>query len=132
VTLDILPLLADITWTPEKISAITLVIAIRGCYLLGVSKGDFLLRLDPDELDRVRKAAHAEGKTVSDFIREGIEMRLVQAGFPRPATRESLLAEIADTAAKLRSGYVLVPSAEALPPERPDSWSGIMDSGGDE
>jgi hypothetical protein len=94
-----------------------------------VSKGDFLLRMDPDELDRVRKAAAAEGKTVSDFIREGIEMRLVQAGFPRQATRESLLEEIADTAAKLARGYVLVPSAEALPPDSPGSWSGIMDSG---
>lgn len=94
-----------------------------------MGKGDFLLRLDPDELERVRKAAHSEGKTVSDFIREGIEMRLVQAGFPRQATRESLLAEIADTAAKLGKGYVLVPSAEALPPDRPDSWSGIMGDG---
>lgn len=95
-----------------------------------MSKGDFLLRLDPGELERVRKAAHAEGRTVSDFIREGIELRLEQAGVPRSATRESLLGEIADTAAKLRAGYVLVPSAEALPPGRPDSWSGIMDCGG--
>lgn len=94
-----------------------------------MSKGDFLLRLDPDELDRVRKAAQAEGRTVSDFIREGIEMRLAEAGFPRSVTRESLLAELADTAAKLGKGYVLVPSAEALPPGEPGSWSGIMDDG---
>jgi hypothetical protein len=130
VVKDISALLADITWTSEKISAITLVIAIRGCYLLGVSTDSFLLRLDPELLDQARKAAEAEGLSVSDFIREGVALRLEQAGFPRSVTRESLLAEIADTAAKLRSGYVLVPSAEALPPGSPDSWSGIMEGGG--
>lgn len=92
-----------------------------------MGKGDFLLRLDPDELERVRKAAHAEDRTVSGFIREGIALRLEQAGISRSETRESLLAEIADTALKLRKGYVLVPSAEALPPARPDSWSGLME-----
>ena len=105
-------------------------IAIRGCYLLGVSKGDFLLRLGPEKLAEVGKAADSEHLTVSDFIREGIELRLEQAGIPRSVTRESLLAEIADTTAKLRSGYVLVPSAEALPSGSPDSWSGIMEGGG--
>lgn len=102
-------------------------IAIRGCYLLGVSKGDFLLRLDPEVLDQVRKAAEAEGATVSDFIREGIELRLAQAGTPRSESRADLLAEIADLALKLRSGFVLVPSAEALPAGHPDSWSRRMD-----
>jgi hypothetical protein len=105
------------------------VIAIRGCYLLGVGKGDFLLRLDPEELERVRKAAADEGITASDFIREGIGLRFGQAGISRPETRETLLAEIADTAGKLRRGYVLVPSAEALPPDSPGSWSGLMDGG---
>jgi ribbon-helix-helix CopG family protein len=94
-----------------------------------VSKGDFLLRLDPDELARVRKAARDEGRTVSDFIREGIELRLEQAGIPRSVTRESLLGELADTLAKLRKGYILVPAAEGLPPGNPGSWSGMMDDG---
>ena len=87
----------------------------------------FLLRADRNLLDQARKAASAEGISVSDFIRQGIELRLQQAGSPRPAAREELLAEIADVASKLRAGFVLVPSAEDLPPGRPGSWSGIMD-----
>lgn len=89
----------------------------------------FLLRADRNLLDQARKAASAEGISVSDFIRQGIELRLQQAGIPRPESREDLLAEIADVASRLRAGYVLVPSAEALPPGRPDSWSGIMEGG---
>jgi hypothetical protein len=106
------------------------VIAIRGCYLLGVGKGDFLLRLDPEELERVHKAAADEGITASDYIREGIGLRHQQAGIPRPETRESILAEVADVASKLKAGFVLVPSAEAESSGGPDSWSGLMDREG--
>lgn len=95
-----------------------------------MSKGDFLLRLDPEELERVRKAAADEGITASDFIREGIGLRHRQAGIPRPESREDLLREIAVIAEKLRSGHVLMPSAEVPAPGHPDSWSGLMDEEG--
>jgi hypothetical protein len=94
-----------------------------------VGTGNFYLRLDPELLGQVRKTAEAEGLTVSDFIREGIRLKLAQAGIPRSVTRESLLAEIASTAAMLGKGYVLVPSAEALPPGDPGSWSDLMGGG---
>lgn len=94
-----------------------------------MGKGDYLLRMEPGDLERVRKAARAEGRTVADFIREGIEMRLAHAGFPRSATREALLEELAGVVSRLSRGYVLVPAAEALPPDGPGSWSGIMDDG---
>lgn len=92
--------------------------------------GNFYLRLDPELLDQVRKSAEAEGVTVSDFIREGISLRLAQAGSPRPETRERILAEVADIASKLKAGFVLVPSAEASASGGPDSWSGLMDREG--
>lgn len=91
--------------------------------------GNFYLRLDPELLDQVRKTAEAEGVTVSDFIREGVSLRLAQAGIPRSETRESILAEVADVASKLKAGFVLVPSAEASASGPPDSWSGIMEGG---
>jgi Ribbon-helix-helix protein, copG family len=92
-----------------------------------MSKGDFLLRLDPEVLEQVRKAAAAEGLSVSDFVRQGIELRLGQAGTPRSASRADLLAEIAAVALKLRAGFTLVPSAEVPDEARPGSWSGIID-----
>lgn len=89
-----------------------------------MGKGDFLLRADPELLGQVRKSAEAEGISVSDFIREAIGLRLAQAGIPRPESRADLLAEIADVAARLRAGFVLVPSAEV---PASGSWSGLMD-----
>lgn len=95
-----------------------------------MSKGDFLLRLDPETSDQVRKTAAAEGVSMSDFIREGIELRLEQAGIPRSVSRADVLAEIADIASRLRSGYVLMPSAEVPGSAGPGSWSGLMDREG--
>lgn len=89
-----------------------------------MGKGDFLLRLDPELLAEVRKAAEGEGVSVSGFIREAVALRLSQGSFPRPASRADLLAEIADVASKVRAGFVLVPAAEV---PAPGSWSGLMD-----
>jgi hypothetical protein len=40
-----------------------------------VSNGEVLLRLGPD-IERLRKAAAAEGIPMSQFLREGMEMRI--------------------------------------------------------
>ncbi len=85
--------------------------------------------MDPEVLDQVRKGAEAEGISVSDFIREGIALRLQQAGIPQSGSRADLLAEIADLALKLRAGYVLVPSAEALPPGPSNTWASLLNGG---
>jgi hypothetical protein len=90
----------------------------------------FLLRADPDLLDQARKAALAEGISVSDLIRQGIELRLAQGGFTRPETREGLLAEIERIARLLRAGHVLVPAHEVLPSGPPDAWTGMMEPEG--
>lgn len=92
-----------------------------------MGKGDFLLRMDPEQLDQVRKCAAAEGISVSDFIRQGIALRQENMGMPRSETRESILAELADVASKLKAGFVLVPAAEASSSDGPSTWSGLMD-----
>lgn len=89
-----------------------------------MGQGDFYLRLGPEKLAEVRKAAEDEGVSMSDFIREGVDLKLERAGFPRSVSRADVLAEIAEIAAKLRSGFTLVPSAEAA---GPGSWSEFMD-----
>ena len=95
-----------------------------------MGQGDFYLRLGPEKLAEVRKAAEGEGLTVSGFIREAIELRLTQGGFPRSASRADVLAEIAEVTAKLGKGFILVPGAEARASGTADPWAAMMDQEG--
>jgi predicted DNA-binding protein len=99
------------------------VIAIRGCYHRGVSKGEFLLRLDPDMRQRLAEASRKEGMPMSDIIREGIEMRLSGRRKSSSAARKAALLELSDLARRLADGHILMPGAEVPP----DPWTGLMD-----
>jgi hypothetical protein len=97
-----------------------------------VGRGDFFLRLGPEKLDLVRKAAEAEGLSVSDFIREGIEMRLNGGSRPSSAGRRAALRELAHVLSRLDSGFVLVPAAEVPGPSprgSSDPWTDFLDGG---
>lgn len=82
----------------------------------------YLLREDAERLEAARAAAEADGISLAQFIREGIEMRLAGRNVPSSAAYEAALRELAATASKLARGFVLVPPAEAA-----DSpWSDLM------
>lgn len=94
-----------------------------------MSKDGFLLR-GPELLAQARKAASDEGVSVSEFIRQGIVLRLEQGSPPRSETREDILAELAEVLGKLRKGWVLVPASEAGTSAGPGSWQSLMDGEG--
>jgi hypothetical protein len=88
-----------------------------------VSTGDYLLRLGPEKLAEARKAAEGEGAALSQWLRDAVDAKLAGGSTPRPASRDAILRELAEIAAKVADGHVLVPRGEGIPP----SWDNFMD-----
>lgn len=100
------------------------------CYLDPVSNGEVLLRLGPD-IERLRKAAEAEGISMSQFLREGMEMRIT-AGRPEAAALTASLRMLERTARQLADGCVLVAPGEVKPASdehKQDHWDKLMSDG---
>jgi hypothetical protein len=93
------------------------------CYRGGMSNGEVLLRLGPD-IERLRKAAEAEGISMSQFLREGMEMRM-SAGQPGAPAMAAALRLLARTAAQLADDSAPVPR---IPPG-PSSWDAVIQDG---
>jgi hypothetical protein len=86
-----------------------------------MGKGGYLLHLDPETDERLRKAAAAEGVPMSQLLREGLEMRL-SAGQQGSASLTAALRLVAETALRL--------AGEGLPaPAGASSWDVLMDDG---
>jgi hypothetical protein len=86
-----------------------------------MSNGEVLLRLGPD-IDRLRKAAEAEGISMSQLLREGMEMRIA-AGRPGTESLRAALLLVEKTAREL---------ADDLPAASPNgsgpqSWDAVME-----
>jgi hypothetical protein len=100
------------------------------CYLDPVSNGEVLLRLGPD-IERLRKAAEAEGISMSQFLREGMEMRIA-AGQPESASLTAALRLLERTARQL-IGEPLPASPNGIKPpsdeHKKDHWDRLMSDG---
>lgn len=83
-----------------------------------MGKGGYLLHLDPEDYERLRKAAAAEGVPMSQLLREGMEMR-ISAGQQSSASLTAALRLVARTALRLADGAS--PAAVS-----PGSWDEAM------
>jgi hypothetical protein len=95
-----------------------------------VSNGEVLLRLGPD-VERLRKAAEAEGISMSQFLREGMEMRMA-AGQPGSAAITAALRLVERAARQLVDDPLgaLAARDDKAPAERKqDHWERLMSDG---
>jgi hypothetical protein len=88
-----------------------------------MSNGEVLLRLGPD-IERLRKAAEAEGISMSQLLREGMEMRIA-AGQPDSQALAAALRLLSRTALQLADDAAPVPR---MPPG-PRSWDAAIEDG---
>jgi LmbE family N-acetylglucosaminyl deacetylase len=78
-----------------------------------MGRGEVLARLGPERHETAAKAAAEAGMSLNAFICKAIDAALEGGGMPSSEAREQALAEVADIAARLRGGFVLVPADEA-------------------
>lgn len=88
-----------------------------------MGNGEVLLRLGPD-IERLRKAAEAEGISMSQLLREGMEMRIA-AGHPESQAMAAALRLLARTAQRLADDAV--PVRQLAP--GPSSWDDVIQDG---
>ena len=88
-----------------------------------MSNGEVLLRLGP-AVERLRKAAEAEGISMSQFLREGMELR-TSAGQPDSQAMAAALRLLASTALRLADDRA--PVLKVAP--GPSSWDAAIEDG---
>lgn len=87
-----------------------------------MGRREFLLRMEEDDFEAARKAAAEAGLSMNAWLAQAAQEKLAAEHRPRPADYREALQLLADTAAKLGSGFVLVPGSEA--PGSP--WDQLM------
>src|ERR1700728_3231631 len=93
------------------------------CYLDGMSNGDVFLRLGPDH-ERLRKAAAAEGISMSQFLREGMELRIDAAQQGSTSLADAL--RLVEKAARMLAEAGPVPE---LGTAEGDHWDRMLSGG---
>jgi hypothetical protein len=94
-----------------------------------MGKGDFLLHLGPEDHERLRKAAGAEGMSMAQYLKEGLEMRIA-AGRPSAMPLSEALRLVADVAGKLADEAAHGPAEPSPLRSAPTSWDGILNGEG--
>jgi hypothetical protein len=90
-----------------------------------MAQGDFLLHLGPERRERLRKAAEAEGMSMSAYVLEALDVS-IDAGQPGPASLTAAL-RLVERAARQLAESGPVPE---LGTPAGDHWDRMLTDGG--
>jgi hypothetical protein len=93
-----------------------------------MGKHDILLRLDDDAYERLRKTSFETRVSMSDLLRQGLELRLQDGGCSfcegSRARMERTAVLLEQVSGELRGSLSTAPPASAKPPD--DHWDAMM------